>query len=111
MSDSTASPAHAREFAALPSQVFAYAQTRDAYPALPSSLPPPEIARHEVLVDELSFFRLTAPSDVSEIQHLRAQIQLPGSAMADPGFRALEKKETRKAWSGHSSGATRSSAP
>jgi hypothetical protein len=111
MSDHSASPAHVRDFATLPSQVFAYAKQHDSYPALPASLAAAEAGRIEVPLDELGFFRLTAPSDIAEIHHLRAEIQLPASAVADPGFRAREKKETRKALSGHSSGATSSSAP
>ena len=111
MSDQTASPARSRDFAALPSPVFAYAGPQGAYPVLPVSHPPAEAGRMEVFLDELGFFRLTAPSDIAEIHHLRAEIQLPASAVADPTFRAREKKEIRKALWEHSSGATSSSAP
>jgi len=111
MSDQSASPAHGRDFAALPSRVYAYAKSRGAYPALPVLAPQAEAGRMEVPLDELGFFRLTAPSDIAEIHHLRAEIQLPASAVADPAFRAREKKEIRKALWEHSSGATKSSAP
>jgi hypothetical protein len=111
MSDQSASPVHARDFGALPSRAYAYGKAPGAYPALPASLPPADAGRVEVPLDELGFFRLTAPSDIAEIHHIRAEIQLPASAVADPGFRAREKKETRKASWGHSSGATNSSAP
>jgi hypothetical protein len=95
MSDQSASPAHAREFAALPSRVFGYQPGPGSYPALPISLPPAEVGRKEVPLDELSFFRLTAPSDIAEIQHLRSALALPASALADPEFQAREKKEIR----------------
>jgi hypothetical protein len=111
MSDQSASPAHAREFAAVSAQAFAFAQGAGTFQALPGSLLPGDAARQEVPLDELGFFRLTAPSDIAEIQHLRAEIQLPACATSDPGFRAREKKETRKVSLGHSSGATSSSAP
>jgi len=106
MSDQTASPAYAREFPALPPQALAYARPNVGFPMLPA-----EAGRMEVPLDELGFFRLTAPSDIAEIHHLRAEIQLPVSAVADPAFRAREKKETRKASWAPSSGATSSSAP
>jgi hypothetical protein len=95
MSDHSASPVHARDFAALPSRAFGYLPGPGAYPALPISLPPTEIGRKEVPLDELGFFRLTAPSDIAEIQHLRAGLALPASALADPDFQAREKKEIR----------------
>jgi hypothetical protein len=110
MSDQSASQAHARDFAGLPSQAF-HGTPRGAFAPLPPSLPPPDTGRMEVPLDELGFFRLTAPSDIAEIHHLRAEIELPASALAAPGFRAREKKETRKGWWAHSSGATSSSAP
>jgi hypothetical protein len=88
MSDHSASPAHGRDFAPLPSQTF-------SYPALPISLAPAEIGRKEVPLDELSVFHLRTASDIAEIQHLRAAIALPASALADPDFQAREKKETR----------------
>jgi hypothetical protein len=94
MSDQSASPMHARDFGAMQSPAYHYPPA-GAYPALPVSLPPSEVGRKEVPLDELSFFRLTAPSDIAEIHHLRAAIQLPASALADPDFQAREKKEIR----------------
>jgi hypothetical protein len=95
MSDHSASPAHGRDFAPLPSQTFSYPSEPSAYPALPISLAPAEIGRKEVPLDELSVFHLRTASDIAEIQHLRAAIALPASALADPDFQAREKKETR----------------
>jgi hypothetical protein len=95
MSDQSASPVHVRDFAALQSPAFRYQPGPRAYPAMPASLPPAEVGRKEVALDELSFFRLTAPSDIAEIHHLRAELQLPASVLADADFQALEKKETR----------------
>ena len=84
------------KLAALPSQVFAYGKAQGAYPVLPApAAPPAEAGRMEVPLDELSFFRLTAPSDIAEIQHLRAALALPAAALADPDFQAREKKEIR----------------
>jgi hypothetical protein len=97
MSDHSASPVHAREFAALPPQAFSYQPGLGAYPALPASLPPAEIGRKEIPLDELSVFHLRTPSEIAEIQHLRAAIALPASALADPDFHAREKKEIRSA--------------
>ena|SRR5438105_10558864 len=109
MSDRSASPLRARPFAARHAQAFV--PPPGAHPASPFPLSRAEIARREVPLDELSFFHLKSPSDIAEIQHLRSKIRLPASAVATPGFRAQEKKETRKASSGHSNGAIRSSAP
>jgi hypothetical protein len=95
MSDQSASPAHARVFAALPAHAFAYGNAQGSYPALPAALPPVEIGRKEVPLDELSVFHLRTSSEIAEIQHLRSAIALPASALADPDFQAREKKETR----------------
>jgi hypothetical protein len=95
MSDQSASPMHVRDFGALQSPAYHYPHAPRVYPALRVSLPPTEVGRKEVPLDELSFFRLMAPSDIAEIHHLRAAIQLPASALADPDFQAREKKEIR----------------
>ncbi len=58
---------------------------------------------------EVSFRRLRTAVELRRIEHLRAEIQLPASAVADPGFRSREKKETRKASSVLSSGGAASS--
>lgn len=51
-------------------------------------------ARLELPLEELSFHRLTTPAEIAKILHLRGEIQLPASALADPAFRTREKKET-----------------
>ena len=50
--------------------------------------------RLELPLDELSFHRLTTPCEIAQIMHLRGEIQLPASALADPSFHTREKKET-----------------
>jgi hypothetical protein len=57
----------------------------------------------EVPIDELNFCHLKTPGEIARISHLREEIQLPAGVTADPGFRAREKKETRRASSAPSS--------
>jgi hypothetical protein len=64
---------------------------------------------HDVNAAELEFRVLSNPAELEAVQRLRTEIQLPGSATADPEFATREKKETRTAWSVRSSGATHSS--
>lgn len=52
------------------------------------------VGRQEVPLDEVSFEHLKAVSDIAQILHLRGEIQLPASALADPSFHTREKKET-----------------
>jgi len=112
MSDQTASQVHARGFAALPSQVFAYGKAQGAYPVLPApAAPPAEAGRMEVPLDELSFFHLRSASEIAEIQHLRSAIALPASALSDPEFRTREKKETSSVSSAPSNAMANSSGP
>ena len=59
--------------------------------------------KKEVPVDELSFCHLKTAEEIARISHLREEIQLPPSVLADPSFRAREKKEIRKALSAPSS--------
>ena len=61
--------------------------------------------KKEVPVDELSFCHLKTAAEIARISHLREEIQLPASVVADPGFRAREKKEIRKASSAPSNAA------
>src|SRR3954462_7383384 len=49
---------------------------------------------YDVQLDEVQFHRIRAADEVHAIQKKRAEIQLPGTAMGDPGFFAREKKET-----------------
>lgn len=58
---------------------------------------------------EVTFRRLRTAGEIARIQYLRAEIQLPDSVLRDPGFHALEKKETRMESSPHSNGAAPSS--
>ena len=67
-------------------------------------------ARGEVSPQELQLRVLAGPHEIAGIQHLRRQIQLPAGVLADPGFAALEKKETRPVSSPRSSGVTSRSA-
>ncbi|MBK6007809.1 hypothetical protein JJB11_17045 [Ramlibacter ginsenosidimutans] len=64
---------------------------------------------YDVKLSEVEFRRLHAADEVHAIQRMRAEIQLPGTALADPGFFAREKKRTEKGWSVHSNGRMRSS--
>jgi hypothetical protein len=50
--------------------------------------------RLELPLDELSFHRLTTPAEIGQILHLRGEINLPATALADPSFHTREKKET-----------------
>jgi hypothetical protein len=65
---------------------------------------------YDVQLDEVSFRRLHAADEIHAIQKMRAEIQLPGQAVADPGFVSREKKETGKVSSARSNGMTTSSA-
>ena len=58
---------------------------------------------------ELRFCHLQSPRDVARVMHLRQEIHLPTSTLADPGFASREKKETRLDLSALSSGADNSS--
>jgi len=70
-----------------------------ALPAMPAALfddfayEPPAVST-EVQPHEVSFRRLRGAHEISRVLHLRGQIQLPASALADPGFALREKKET-----------------
>jgi hypothetical protein len=67
----------------------------------------PEAGRRiEVAPGEVRLRQLTGDWEIAEVAHLRSQIQLPAAVLADPGFAALEKKETGSAWSRRSSSAT-----
>jgi hypothetical protein len=85
-------------------------------------MPPPELrvpgdfAAHplpersyDVVLDEVEFRRLHDAGDMHAIQKMRAEIQLPGTAVADPGFISREKKETGRGSSVHSNGMVTSS--
>lgn len=72
-----------------------------ALPAMPSALsqfddlaayapPSTDVQPHEV-----SFRRLRGAQEIARILHLRQEIQLPSSAVADASFALREKKETK----------------
>jgi hypothetical protein len=56
----------------------------------------------DVQPHEVNFRQLRGSREISQVLHLRAQIQLPASALTDSGFALREKKETRWAWSARS---------
>lgn len=85
-----------------------------AFPWAPSEVehiarPRPE-RLGEIDPAEVRFRRLRTPAELCRVGHLRAEIQLPASALADPAFDTLEKKEMRRASSVLSSGTAASSA-
>ena len=80
-------------------------------PACLADAVPPERRRFEVAPGELRLRHLTRSWEIAEVAHLRRQIQLPAAVLADPGFAALEKKETAAASSRHSSAVTSPWAP
>ena len=78
---------------------------------LPGRVPAPRARTrsYEVRLDEVEFRRVRASDELAAIQRMRAEIQLPGTAVADPRFQTREKKETRRGWSALSNGVTTSS--
>lgn len=74
---------------------------------------PPSVTRpvaEDVHPHEVGFRQLRTSAEISQVVHLRSQIQLPTSALGDAGFATREKKETRSAWSGPSSASAITSA-
>ena len=94
---------------------FSVSEQSFALPALPSmaqlddlsayALPSTEVQPHEV-----SFRRLRGAHEIARIVHLRNEIALPASTLADASFHTREKKETRWASSARSSAWARRSA-
>lgn len=82
----------------------------EALPPAGPEMPPRRPRSFDVQLDEIEFRRLHAADEIGAIQKLRGEIQLPGAALADPGFIAREKKETGKESSARSNGVTSSSA-
>jgi len=76
----------------------------------PSFYEPPAITT-ELQPQDVAFQRLRGAAEISRVLHLRSEIQLPMSALTDPGFAAREKKETKSAWSAPSCGTVNTSAP
>jgi hypothetical protein len=78
-----------------------------ALPAMPVLPPFDDIGDEppvttDVQPHEVNFRQLRGSREISQVLHLRAQIQLPASALTDSGFALREKKETRWAWSARS---------
>jgi hypothetical protein len=69
----------------------------------------PQPASADVQPHEVHFRRLRGASEIGRVLHLRKEIQLPTAAKADAGFAVREKKETKSAWSGVSSGSVNTS--
>jgi hypothetical protein len=83
----------------------------EAPPSRRSAIPGLFQRSYDVPLEEIAFRRVRAGDEVAAVQKLRAEIQLPGAAVADPGFVAREKKEIGAESSVRSNGGTISSAP
>jgi hypothetical protein len=79
-------------------------------PSLRGILPQARSSSYDVRLDEVEFRRLHAADEIEAVQKMRSEIQLPGTAKADPGFRTREKKETGRGSWVRSNGVTTSSA-
>jgi hypothetical protein len=77
-------------------------------PTLPSGSAP---GARDLPIDELEIRHLRTAEEIRQVVHLRSEIQLPASTLADPDFHTREKKETRAASSPASAGVDNSSAP
>lgn len=65
----------------------------------------------ELQPQDVAFRHLQGAAAIAGVMHLRSEIQLPASALGDPGFALREKKETKSAWSVPSCATVRPSAP
>jgi hypothetical protein len=61
----------------------------------------------ELQPHEVGFRELRGRREISQILHLREQINLPASALTDSGFALREKKETSWVWSARSCASAR----
>lgn len=57
----------------------------------------PLAASNDVQPHEVNFRHLRGSAEIARILHLRQEIHLPASALADTGFATREKKETKSA--------------
>ena len=64
----------------------------------------------EVQPHEVSFRRLRGAHEIARVLHLRNEIALPASALADAAFHTREKKEMKSVSSGRSCASARRSA-
>lgn len=62
----------------------------------------PQPVCNDVQPHEVSFRHLRGPAEIARVLHLRQEIRLPASALADTGFAAREKKEMKSVWWGPS---------
>ncbi len=58
----------------------------------------------EPQVDEIRLRHLKTPLEISQVMHLREELNLPTAIRDDPAFADREKKETKSALSVHLSG-------
>ena len=65
-------------------------------------------SREDLPLDQITFRRLQSAADIARIAHLREEIQLPATTLADPVFRTREKKEMKSGSSALSSAAASS---
>jgi hypothetical protein len=78
-------------------------------PPLARGIPEGRERSYDVVLDEVEFHPLRDADAMHAIQKLRAEIQLPGKAVADPAFVTREKKETGRGSSVLSNGMRTSS--
>ena len=69
-------------------------------PQLPATMPALPVAEpvlpgsRELPLDELEIRHLRGADEIARVIHLRSEINLPATALADPAFMTREKKET-----------------
>jgi hypothetical protein len=75
-----------------------FSSLEQSFGLMPASFAPqidePPVS-NEVQPHEVNFRHLRGPAEIARILHLRQEIHLPASALADTGFATREKKETR----------------
>ncbi len=88
-----------------------HASAAALFPSLcqPAPVPAKVDNRLEVPLSEVTFRHLRGAEEIASIAHLRKEIQLVATGVADPSFIAREKKETRRALWALSSAAAPSS--
>lgn len=111
MSNCSASPIPMTGARFVPAETSRQVLSRDRERILPAIQAASHREREEVPVHELSFRHLKTHEEIARIVHLRDEIQLPASVLADAGFAAREKKGMRKGSSLDSSAAELTLAP
>lgn len=80
-----------------------FALSSMAPPGLPANFSDAPLSAGAVVrTQQLRFRALRGPGEIASVLHLRREIRLPVSALADASFPAREKKETSAAWSARS---------